>query len=125
VGVKLKATTLVKEFPVAKDHTDLQLLLAGIAAGPVVYLCSGVWGGRFDHLYSAVHSLAEVVAAKTAAFSGGRRAGINGSAPGRENLCFYPAAGRTAAGRFRVTTVSGSCKLQPGRGPLAFGACGA
>ncbi|SRR5574344_2103698 len=55
-----KATTIVKEFPVAKDHTDLQLLLQELPPDRL-YIMSGVWGGRFDHLFSAIHSLAEVV----------------------------------------------------------------
>ena len=57
---KAKSETLVKEFPVAKDHTDLQLLLQELPPDRL-YLCSGVWGGRFDHLYSAIHSLAALV----------------------------------------------------------------
>src|SRR5574344_3171415 len=55
-----KATTIVKEFPVAKDHTDLQLLLQELPPDRL-YIMSGVWGGRYDHLYSAVHSLAALV----------------------------------------------------------------
>jgi len=57
---RAKSETLVKEFPVAKDHTDLQLLLQELPPDRL-YLCSGVWGGRYDHLYSAVHSLAALV----------------------------------------------------------------
>ncbi len=45
----------VKSFPVEKDDTDLQLLLKNLPCGDVI--CSGVWGGRFDHLYSNVFSL--------------------------------------------------------------------
>lgn len=47
--------TMVKTFPVEKDATDLQLLLENLPKGDVI--CSGVWGGRFDHLYSNVFSL--------------------------------------------------------------------
>ena len=39
----------------AKDDTDLQLLLNNLPAGDL--LISGVWGGRFDHLYSNVFSI--------------------------------------------------------------------
>lgn len=47
--------TKVRTFPTAKDDTDLQLLLQNLPAGDVI--CSGVWGGRFDHLYCNVFSL--------------------------------------------------------------------
>lgn len=40
----------------AKDDTDLQLLLAALPAR-VNVIASGIWGGRFDHLYSNVFSL--------------------------------------------------------------------
>ncbi|MBQ7883648.1 MAG: thiamine diphosphokinase [Phascolarctobacterium sp.] len=50
--------TKVRTFPTAKDDTDLQLLLQNLPAGDVI--CSGVWGGRFDHLYSNVFSLLAV-----------------------------------------------------------------
>lgn len=39
----------------AKDDTDLQLLLRELP--PCDLIVSGIWGGRFDHLYSAVFSL--------------------------------------------------------------------
>ena len=45
----------VKSYPVEKDDTDLQLLLENLPCGNVI--CTGVWGGRFDHLYSNVFSL--------------------------------------------------------------------
>ncbi len=38
-----------------KDDTDLQLLLEQLPAARLV--ATGVWGGRFDHLYSNVFSL--------------------------------------------------------------------
>ncbi|MCD8198648.1 MAG: thiamine diphosphokinase [Phascolarctobacterium sp.] len=38
-----------------KNDTDLQLLLKNLPAANVVF--TGVWGGRFDHLYSNVFSL--------------------------------------------------------------------
>lgn len=49
-----KGTTVYK-YPREKDDTDLQLLLKKLPEGDL--LCSGVWGGRFDHLYSNVFSL--------------------------------------------------------------------
>lgn len=49
------AGTLVHSFNPAKDDTDLQLLLAKLPAGDII--ASGVWGGRFDHLYSNVFTL--------------------------------------------------------------------
>ncbi|MGC9489696.1 MAG: thiamine diphosphokinase [Thermovirgaceae bacterium] len=47
------------EFPVGKDRTDLQLALreAGRRFKDVSVLVTGSWGGRFDHLMSAVYSL--------------------------------------------------------------------
>lgn len=57
---KAKSETMVKEFPVAKDKTDLQLLLENLPPDRF-YLFSGIWGGRFDHLYSAIHVLIELV----------------------------------------------------------------
>lgn len=47
--------TVIYRHPPAKDDTDLQLLLKNISSGDI--LASGVWGGRFDHLYSNVYSL--------------------------------------------------------------------
>jgi len=44
-------------YPTEKDDTDLQLLLKKLPVGDVVI--SGIWGGRFDHLYSNVFSLAK------------------------------------------------------------------
>ena len=41
--------------PPAKDDTDLQLLLAQLPHGNLV--ATGIWGGRFDHLFSNVYSL--------------------------------------------------------------------
>lgn len=49
---------VVREFSAHKDQTDLQLLLAALPL-PRLYIFSGILGGRFDHLYSAVLSLAE------------------------------------------------------------------
>ena len=46
---------VVKSYPAEKDDTDLQLLLENLPCGDVI--CAGVWGGRFDHLYSNVFSL--------------------------------------------------------------------
>lgn len=39
----------------AKDDTDLQLLLQQLPEGNLVV--TGIWGGRFDHLFSNVYSL--------------------------------------------------------------------
>ena len=47
--------TLVYRFPPAKDDTDLQLVLQNLPRHNL--LCTGVWGGRFDHLYSNIFSL--------------------------------------------------------------------
>lgn len=49
------AGTLVHSFNPAKDDTDLQLLLQSLPAGDII--ASGIWGGRFDHLYSNVFTL--------------------------------------------------------------------
>lgn len=56
VWQEAKAQGIVHEFPVKKDATDLQLLLKDL---PESRFCvfTGIWGGRYDHLYSAVHSL--------------------------------------------------------------------
>lgn len=45
----------VHVYPRAKDDTDLQLLLNYLPEGDI--LASGIWGGRFDHLYSNLYSL--------------------------------------------------------------------
>lgn len=45
----------VLTYPSEKDDTDLQLLLKKLPAGDLII--SGIWGGRFDHLYSNVFSL--------------------------------------------------------------------
>lgn len=50
-----RAGTLVHSFNPAKDDTDLQLLLQHLPAGDII--ASGIWGGRFDHLYSNVYTL--------------------------------------------------------------------
>lgn len=50
-----RAGTLVHSFNPAKDDTDLQLLLQKLPAGDII--ASGIWGGRFDHLYSNVYTL--------------------------------------------------------------------
>lgn len=49
------AGTEVHSFNPAKDDTDLQLLLHNLPEGDI--LASGIWGGRFDHLYSNVYTL--------------------------------------------------------------------
>lgn len=43
-------------FEQAKDATDLQLLLEALPSGQLV-IATGVWGGRFDHLYANIFSL--------------------------------------------------------------------
>ena len=50
-----KAGAALRKYPPAKDDTDLQLLLAALPEGDL--LATGIWGGRFDHLYSNVFSL--------------------------------------------------------------------
>lgn len=52
----------VLTYPTEKDETDLQLLLAKLPVGDV--LMSGIWGGRYDHLYSNVFSLASAAQEK-------------------------------------------------------------
>lgn len=47
--------TKVHSFNPAKDDTDLQLLLHNLPTGDII--ATGIWGGRFDHLYSNVFSL--------------------------------------------------------------------
>lgn len=47
--------TMVHSFNPAKDDTDLQLLLQNLPAGDII--ATGIWGGRFDHLYSNVFTL--------------------------------------------------------------------
>ena len=49
------AGTQLHRFNPAKDDTDLQLLLNNLPAGDI--LATGIWGGRFDHLYSNVYTL--------------------------------------------------------------------
>lgn len=52
------AGTVVHSFNPAKDDTDLQLLLHNLPKGDI--LASGIWGGRFDHLYSNIYTLLRV-----------------------------------------------------------------
>ena len=47
--------TKIFRYPPAKDDTDLQLLLQQLDGRHIIV--SGIWGGRFDHLYSNVFSL--------------------------------------------------------------------
>lgn len=57
-AVYAKAAALgskVHSFNPAKDDTDLQLLLQNLPAGDII--ATGIWGGRFDHLYSNVFTL--------------------------------------------------------------------
>ena len=49
-------TRQTKTFPVAKDDTDLQLILADLPPKALV-LATGIWGGRLDHLYANIFSL--------------------------------------------------------------------
>lgn len=56
IYTKLKSLgTQIFQYPPAKDDTDLQLLLQQLAGCNLIV--SGIWGGRFDHLYSNVFSL--------------------------------------------------------------------
>ena len=50
-----RSGTQIKRFNPAKDDTDLQLLLKNLPSGDI--LATGIWGGRFDHLYSNVYTL--------------------------------------------------------------------
>lgn len=50
-----KNGAIINMHPIAKDDTDLQLLLKTLQN--VNIIVSGVWGGRFDHLYSNIYSL--------------------------------------------------------------------
>lgn len=47
--------TKIFQYPPAKDDTDLQLVLQQCTGCNLIV--SGIWGGRFDHLYSNVFSL--------------------------------------------------------------------
>lgn len=46
----------VKVFPIAKDATDLDLLLDSLEPHTLV-IATGIWGGRADHLYANILSL--------------------------------------------------------------------
>jgi len=46
----------IKSFARDKDDTDLQLLLKEIPQESCI-LATGIWGGRFDHLYANIFSL--------------------------------------------------------------------
>lgn len=50
-----KLGTVVDIYPKAKDDTDLQLILKKLPNENFVF--TGIWGGRFDHLYANVYSL--------------------------------------------------------------------
>ena len=54
-----EGTTTVHQLPRDKDETDLQALLGMLPSAHWV-LVSGIWGGRFDHLLSAVYACANV-----------------------------------------------------------------
>ena len=47
---------VTKTFPVAKNDTDLGLILKDIAPGGLI-VATGIWGGRADHLYANIFSL--------------------------------------------------------------------
>jgi len=47
--------TNIDVHPIAKDDTDLQLLIQSLPAKN--YIFTGIWGGRFDHLYANVFSI--------------------------------------------------------------------
>lgn len=48
-----------ERFPVAKDLTDTQLAIEGMALmGTPYVIVSGAFGGRFDHAYSTIYSAA-------------------------------------------------------------------
>lgn len=46
-------TAQVKTFPVAKDSTDLELILESVPPATLI-LATGIWGGRADHLYANI-----------------------------------------------------------------------
>ncbi|QDR79815.1 thiamine diphosphokinase [Sporomusa termitida] len=50
----------VEVYPADKDYTDFQLALlrARDMHGPATAVVTGVWGGRFDHAFSNIQSLA-------------------------------------------------------------------
>lgn len=61
-----KAKTLkaiFEEFPADKDFTDTQLALKTITDrhNNADILVTGIWGGRFDHLYSSIFSLTSII----------------------------------------------------------------
>lgn len=49
----------VDVYPVEKDFTDLQLALqrVGSVYSQAMIVVTGVWGGRFDHIFSNIYSL--------------------------------------------------------------------
>ena len=51
------AGVALQQHPVDKDLTDLQLLLQELQKQPAHLVVTGVFGGRLDHLQSALHSL--------------------------------------------------------------------
>lgn len=51
----VRAGTQVARFNPEKDDTDLQLLLKNLPSGKII--ATGIWGGRFDHLFSNVYTL--------------------------------------------------------------------
>ncbi|MEG2068538.1 MAG: thiamine diphosphokinase [Acidaminococcaceae bacterium] len=46
----------MQKYAPEKDATDLQLLLTALPSQSLV-IATGIWGGRFDHLYANVYSL--------------------------------------------------------------------
>lgn len=49
----------VEVYPPEKNLTDLQIALqtAGLVHGQATVVVTGVWGGRFDHIFSNIYSL--------------------------------------------------------------------
>jgi thiamine pyrophosphokinase len=97
---------MVKEFPVAKDHTDLQLLLKELPPDRL-YLCSGVWGGRFDHLYSAMHSLRPWCSKDSCRCSGADERELMVMLPAGKK-CVLPRRRKKRPQAFRCLPVSGN-----------------
>ncbi len=52
-------TNKVKQYAKDKDQTDLQLALEQVPEASNLVI-TGIWGGRFDHLFSGIYSLKAV-----------------------------------------------------------------
>ncbi|MCI2098776.1 MAG: thiamine diphosphokinase [Succiniclasticum sp.] len=89
-----KQAGLTTEYDRDKDFTDLQLLLEAMDDRKF-WLFSGVFGGRFDHLFSAVHSIgAQALHQKQAMVLADERE-ICVFVPAGTSVSFYPPAGES------------------------------